>query len=64
METMSECVHPHFVSSNVIGKSGEKRLIVTVTTKEKAFLLLGKKAYEIKVSSRLPVSRRDDTAFQ
>jgi len=39
METMSECVHPHFVSSNAIGKSGENRLIVTVATKQKAFLL-------------------------
>lgn len=64
METMSECVHPHFVSSNAIGKSGENRLIVTVATKQKTFLLAGKKAYKIKISSRLPVSRRDDTAFQ
>jgi len=64
METMSECVHPHFVSSNAIGKYGKKRLIVTIAAKQKAFLLSGKKAYEIKVSLRLPVSRRDDTAFQ
>jgi len=63
METMSECVHPHFVSSNAIGKSGEIRLIVTIATKQKAFLLAGKKAYK-KILSRLPVSRRDDTAFQ
>ncbi|ERJ95448.1 hypothetical protein HMPREF1992_00694 [Selenomonas sp. oral taxon 892 str. F0426] len=64
METMSEFIHPHFVSSNAIGKSGENRLIVTVATKQKAFLLACKKAYKIKISSRLPVSRRDDTTFQ
>jgi len=49
---MSKFIHPHFVSSNVIGKSGEKRLIVTVATKQKAFLLSGKKAYETHKNNR------------
>jgi hypothetical protein len=64
METMSEFIHPHSVSSNAIGKSGENRLIVTVAKKQKAFLLSRQKGIRNKVSSRLPVSRRDDTAVQ